>query len=140
MPNSVLVTTRQIIEHSAVVLTARVRKVSTGAPVVPADVASAHLRVYDVTANPPELVTPTGGGGGYAGTNLTVASVFLSALATDYLAEDDTGYNFKHELHGSHFPTGGRKYQVEVKVTPASGGGDPYYMLWQFPTVPVYSE
>jgi hypothetical protein len=127
MPSTVTVTRGQCIERSAVVLLARILK-ADGSLAVHADVTAALLKVFDAKAG--TLVTPTGGGGGYAGTALTVASVFNDAPTSD------PRWDFTDPP--SFFPVGGVTYQAEVKFTPASG--DPFYVLWQLATTKIYSE
>ena len=61
-------------------------------------------------------------------TSLTIANVVFDTYQTGGVwvddngdPEDTTGYNFKHTLPGSVFPTAGQVLQVEHVFTPASG-------------------
>lgn len=130
MPTTELVTKGKIIENSAVILTSRLINANTGSPIVPANVSSINLEVWDTTsADGTEVGTAV---------DLDPADVILPSLNTGYLSDDPTGYNLRIDLSGDNFPDGGKVYRVEVKVTPTTG--DPWYRLWELTTLNVYSE
>jgi hypothetical protein len=134
-----LVNKGRTIENSATTILARSVK-PDGSPRLPADVTALTLRVYENKTG--TLVVPEGEDEEtYEGTDLTVADVILDPVVTaddDVRWTDDEGYNVRLDLHGSHFPEGGKVYQVELKVTPATG--DPGYLLWQITTENIWSE
>jgi hypothetical protein len=87
-----------------------------------ADIASLTYSVYlldDDDADARNAVT------GHAAAALTPADVLFDVLQTDALwTADDAGYNFRHLLDVSAhaaFPTAGRRYLVEYRLTPAAG-------------------
>ena len=68
-------------------------------------------------------------------TSLTVASVVFDSYQTGGVwvdkngdAIDATGYNFKHTLAGSLFPTAGQVLRLEHVYTPASGNAFTFAM------------
>ena len=136
----VLVTKAKVIENSAVILTAKVKDPVTGTMLIPADVTSMLLRVYEVpTSGTPTLIVPAGESEPYTGTALTVADVVLDPPDTGPLANGDAeGINVRLALDGSHLPDGDKTYRAEVKVTPAAG--DAFYLLWELKTLAVHSE
>lgn len=68
-------------------------------------------------------VTAKSSGASVATPTVTVADSVFDTLQDDALWEDvdDVGYNFKHDLPATAFPTGGETYIVEYKFTPVSG-------------------
>lgn len=129
-----LVTKAKTISASATVLLARIVG-ADGAPIVQADISSILMKVFDTSTSPPTLVN-TGG------TSLVVADVISNTLQTDptgLLWTDATGYNFSHELNGHTYTPGDSiTYRVELKFTPTTG--EPFYVLFELTTIPVYSE
>jgi hypothetical protein len=129
----------ETIEDSATTLLGRLPR-TNGTAAVPADVAALRLKVYENKAG--TLIVPEGEDAEtYDGTDLTVATVILDPpvpSTADVRWTEDDPYNVKIDLHGSHFPEGGKTYQVEVRVTPTVG--DPSYLLWQVKTTNIWSE
>ena len=87
-----------------------------------ADVSSAQYTVYlldDDDADGRTAVT------GHTNVALTPADVIFDSLQTDALwTADTTGYNFRHVLDISQnqaFAIAGRRYLVEVELTPPTG-------------------
>jgi hypothetical protein len=76
-----------------------------------ADLSALSVKVFDTSSEAVETYTAT----------LTISSVVFDTLQTDW-DEDSTGYNFRAELPTTAFPTGGRNYQAEVKITTSGGG------------------
>jgi hypothetical protein len=69
----------------------------------------------------------------------------FDTLQTDLRwTSDDIGYNFLLVVPGSYFPTGGRVYRVEVKLTPFideyGDDGEPRYLLWDLYADNIFSE
>jgi hypothetical protein len=74
------------------------------------------------------------------GTTLTPSpsSVIFTTLQTNAIwTQDATGYNFLVVIAGTYFPVGGTTYRVEVTITPV--GGNPFKVLWDLPTIEVFS-
>ena len=134
-----LVNKGQTIEDSATTLLARLLK-PDGSAYGTADVTALVLRVFDNATG--TLVVPAGEDAEtYDGTDLTVADVILDAPVgkdDDIRWTDADPYTVRLDLHGSHFPEGGKTYQVEVKVTQAAG--DPAFLVWQIKTLNIFSE
>jgi len=60
-------------------------------------------------------------------TALTVSSVIFNTLQTDgRWTEDNTGYNFRHDVASTILTDPTRKYEIEYKFTPVSGS--PFYL------------
>ena len=62
---------------------------------------------------------------GHTAVALVVADTIFDTLQTDAIwTEDDTGYNFKHEIDISEneaFAIAGREYLIEFSLTPGTG-------------------
>ncbi len=80
-----------------------------------ADIATITCKIFDLDSATPdtEISTPT----------VTVATEVLDTVVTAQTiwTEDTVGYNFLHDLAGSEFPTGERRYRVEYTVTLTGG-------------------
>jgi len=76
-----------------------------------ADLTSITCKVFDRSSSTPDtaIATPTA----------TVSSVILDTPVTDGLIWDldEVGYNFRCDLSGTNFPTGGHKYLMEFYFT-----------------------
>ena len=103
-----------VIEDSAAQVLARV--LADGVAVVQADISAISYSVFDHSALGDPVV------GGHDGVALTVADVVFDTLQTDARwTKDATGYNFRHAIAGTAFPTGGHRYRIEYTFTPISG-------------------
>jgi len=76
--------------------------------------------------------------------NVITGSVTIATSVFDTLQDDDrwpdtepTGYNFRHALPATAFPTGGHEYQVEYKVTPDSG--EVFYIVCEVEALHTYT-
>lgn len=75
---------------------------------------SITAKVFDLYSDTPTTAVVS--------TTLTVSAVIFDALQTDARwTLDTTGFNFLHAIPATYFPTGGHLYQVEYKITPATG-------------------
>jgi hypothetical protein len=77
------------------------------------DVSAISCSVYDVTSSPATLVgSPT----------ITAAAV-LNVLTADneWGGLDTTGCNFRFQVAGSYFATGGRQYRIVFSITTTGG-------------------
>ena len=108
-------------KNSSITLLARVVG-DDGQAITPTDVDSASYSVYllnDDDADDRTAIT------GHSGVALTPADVVFDSLQTDSLwTADSIGYNFRHVLDVSQNPAfaiAGRRYLVEVELTPPSG-------------------
>ena len=76
-----------------------------------ADLSTITCAVFDLDSATPTVatVTPT----------VTISSAIQDTPVTDgkIWDLDDVGYNFKHGLASTVFPTGGNRYRVEYKIT-----------------------
>lgn len=85
-----------------------------GARAVQADVSSITYLVNDVTSGTPVSVITS--------TAVTVGTSIFDSLQTPAAwTKDDTGYNFRHALPVTAFPTAGHVYSVEYTFTPTAG-------------------
>lgn len=101
---------------------------SDGTNLVQADVSSITCTVTDITGMPAAVITPS----------IVVSVSVFDTLQTDSLwSKDSTGYNFRHAMPATAFPTGGNVYRVEYKFTPASGAV--FYVVFEVTAVGVYS-
>jgi hypothetical protein len=76
-----------------------------------ADLSALSVKVFDVSGEAAETYSAT----------LTISSVVFDTLQTSW-GEDSTGYNFLAEIPTTAFPSGGKNYQAEVKITTTGGG------------------
>ena len=83
-----------------------------GSNITQASITSIAYLVYDTTSSA-QVITGS----------VTVATSVFDTLQDDDRWPDSeaTGYNFRHALPATAFPTGGHEYQVEYKFTPSSG-------------------
>jgi hypothetical protein len=81
-----------------------------------ADLTSITCKVFDLSSSTPDtpITTPT----------VTIADAIKDPPVTSATlwTEDDTGYNFLHDLAASNFPTGDHRYLVEYTFTLTGGG------------------
>jgi len=110
-----------VFKNGAAVLLARVVG-DDGSAVVQADISSGAYSVYllsDAQADQRTAVS------GHQDVALVIADVIFDAMQTDSIwTVDATGYNFRLALDVSAnqaFAVAGRRYLVEVRLTPASG-------------------
>lgn len=114
---SVFVVKGEGLEDSPATILGRIRG-NNGAVATQASFNAISYTVFNETSATPDNSTGNG--------NCTVATVVFDTLQTDAIwASDSTGYNFKHELAGTNFPTGNNLYRIEYTFTP-SGGGNAY--------------
>lgn len=119
-----------IIENSAVIILARVRK-ADGEYLTRAATSSLTCKVFDLDGETPDTAVAT--------PSLVIADTIFDTLQIDSRwAKDGTGFNFSAGLAGTCFPSGGHTYQVEVKVTTTEG--DPFYIVAQLGTENIRSE
>ena len=95
-----------------------------------ADVSTITCKVFDLDGTDP--TTPT------REPAVTVSSAILDTPVTDGedWDEDDTGYNFQHDLLSTDFPTGERRYRVEYKFT-LTGSGAVFHGSFQGTARPI---
>lgn len=118
---SALLTTGNIWEDSGPRLMARVVN-TDGSAMLQSSVSSITYAVFDLSVGQPPDSVATG--------TLTISSVVFDTYQTDARwTKDTTGYNFGWNAPASSFPKGGRKYQVEIKVTPTSG--EIFYLVYK---------
>lgn len=111
MPNPVIPTHFLVMEDGGAQTMARVLA-NDATNAQQADISSITYKVFDIDNSNTETATGT----------LTVSDVIFDTLQTDARwSVDTTGYNFRHEVPATAFPTGGNRYQIEYKCTPASG-------------------
>ena len=68
---------------------------------------------------------------------VVIATSVFDTLQTDARwTADSTGYNFRHTLAGSTFPTGGRTYMVQYKFTET--GGSIAYLQFSIKTLEIF--
>ena len=104
------------VEDSSVTVRARLEN-ADGELYVAADIASIVYSVFDLTLG-------TVVSGHNAAAISPVSGVFVTpATSADNPAvwNGKHSYNFKHTISGTAFPLGGRQYQIEYTLTPASG-------------------
>ena len=102
-----------VIEDGAACFLARILG-NDATPVIQAAVQSISVKVFDVDATDPDTAVYSA--------NLTVSTAIYDTLQTDdRWTEDDTGYNFRHDMPASAFQTGDHNYRVEYKFTPTLG-------------------
>lgn len=93
-----------------------------GANIVRADLSAIHYTVYLLDDQNPDDRAPVAN---HADVALTISQVVFDALQLDALwTIDEIGYNFRHTLDVSPypaFPTAGRRYLVEYRLTPMAG-------------------
>lgn len=87
-------------------------------------------------------ITYTVHNGGTQTTNgtISIATAVFDALQGVAYADarwdvDAIGYNFRFEFPATAFPSPGKDYQAEIKITPVSG--EPFHVLWQGACEPV---
>lgn len=92
---------------------------NAGTNITQAGITSIACRVYDLDNSNALVASPA----------VVVASVVFDALQTaaPWVA-DTTGYNVKFAVPAASFPTGGRRYRIELTFTPVSSG-DPFYVI-----------
>lgn len=93
-----------------------------GLPLTPAGVTTVRYSVYLLGPGDPFLRTPVAG---HQDAALGPGDVLFSTLQNDALWDvDGEGYNFRHTVDVSQqpaFPTPGRHYLVEYRLTPVAG-------------------
>lgn len=105
----------QVVEDSG--CTCLGRLLLNGSNATQAGISSITYSVFDLSSR-----TPTTPITGHDAAALTVSQVIFDTLQTDgRWSEDSTGYNFRHEVAATAFPTGGHRYRIEYRITPASG-------------------
>lgn len=115
---------QDVLENSPVVLMGSIRA-PNGLVVLQSDIASATLKVFDVSRDASD---PSGYVGTQVGStiNLTpISSVFyntpVNSTTDARWTNDDEGYNFLYVLDGSYITAGTKNYAVEVRITPTTG-------------------
>ncbi len=96
-----------------------------------ADISTITCKIFDLDSATPDtaISTPT----------VTVSTNVLDTVITAQTiwTRDTTGYNFLHDLAGSEFPTGERRYRVEYTVTLT--GGAVFHGSYLGPAKPIRS-
>jgi hypothetical protein len=92
-----------------------------GSAIEQSEVTSITCAVTNITTGSPvSVITPS----------ITVSDVIFDTLQTTALwTKDSTGFNFKHALPATAFPTGNNVYRVEYKFTPTAGAV--FYVVFQ---------
>lgn len=91
-----------------------------------ADTSTVSVAVFDLQSSTPDTVTYSA--------SLTVSAVIFDTLQTDWDV-DSVGYNFKHTIPTTAFPTGGHVHRAEYKIT--TTGGTVMWARYEGPAVPV---
>ena len=107
-----LIAAGSVFQNSGALFLARVRS-SSGSYVTQATLSTITCRVSNMTTGVAvTVISPT----------ITISTSVFDALQTDaYWTQDTTGYNFKHAMPATAFPTANNVYRVEYKFTPTSG-------------------
>lgn len=100
-------------EDSGAAVRATVRDINTGSYITQAAISNVDLAVFDLSADDPTVEIYSEA--------LTVSSVVYDTLQTDGVWTYSIGYNFKHIISSTAFPTGSHVYVLEYVFTPASG-------------------
>ena len=100
-----------IIENNSSVLIARVRRAGNGGYLTQSTTTSISVKSYKQ------------GDGSLVHTSTPViADVVFNTLQTGSEWQvDETGYNLRIPLSGSHFPDGQVSYQLELEIVPTDG-------------------
>lgn len=96
-----------------------------------ADIASITFKVFDLSA--PDTVVNSG--------TVSIGTCVFDTLQTntdDSIWKFSQGFNFRHDLGPENFPTGGRVYTVEYKIT--TTGGAVGWAVYKGPAVSVLSS
>jgi len=88
-----------------------------GALIKQIDITSINCRVFDADAN--RALT--------ADLDPAVADTVYNAAQNDASWPYDDGYNFRHLLPATAFPTGGHKYRVEYLFDPAAAAEENFH-------------
>lgn len=114
-----------------------------GAVAVQADITSIGVRVFKYDS----IEDATSEANGVeVGTELTFlsAAVVFNTLQTGGMwpaSKDNLGYNLAVTVPASRFPTGGKYYRVEQKVTRSAVGADPFFLPpWIVRALPIASS
>lgn len=106
---STQIVSASVWEDATAVMLARVVG-SDADNVAQADISSIACKVFDAAGT--QIINPS----------ITVSSVIYDTLQTgDEWTVDATGYNFRHALPTTAFPTGGAIYTVEYVFTATDG-------------------
>jgi len=116
-------------EDSSLTVMARIQG-EDAANITQATIGSIAAKVFDLNDNNAQVGSTI---------NLTVSSVVFDTLQTDARwTKDAVGYNFRHTVPASYFPTGDHVYRVEYKFSPSSG--DPFFFVVEHTAVNVLSS
>lgn len=130
-----IITGAAVVAKSGVTLMARIVG-WTAEPITRATLSTIDYAVKNLDDADIAVVTGT----------LTIASVIYDDLQTDARWTKDSeelpgpdgrwGYNFLTTLAATIFPTGGERYQADVRMTPVTG--EPFVVPYQFRPIAVY--
>jgi hypothetical protein len=126
--------TETVFEQTGgIALMGRGLSVSTGEYFQQADFETINLKIFDM-ADPG---TPVNGDDGE---DLVIADVIFNTLQTsdDRWDLDSTGFNFLYETKATDLPSGGRKFRFEFEFTPADDATDPFFGVFEVPTLSLY--
>jgi hypothetical protein len=117
----------QVVENSPVVVLGRFLD-ADALPIQQSATSAVDVRVFDTVTG-----TETGA------YNFAPEDAISDTLRTDRgWNEDMEGWNLACQISGAAFPTGGRTYQIEVKVTPTEG--EAAYGVWIAQATDIFSE
>lgn len=114
----------RVIANSGATLMARLRR-NDGTTLVPADVNSVAIKVYDDTGK----LTATLPGSAY--------TIFSSLQVDARWVIDSIGYQFAVNVPGTAWTKGNVTYRVEAAITPAVG--NLFFVLWDCDTTLTYN-
>lgn len=119
-----------VVEDGGATFLARVNG-NTGVAITQALLSSITVKVFDLDSTTPDTSI-------YSAT-VSISSCVFDTLQTDAIWTEDTdGYNFKHAMPASAFPTGGHNYRIEYLFTPTSG--EVFWVLFEVLAIGVITS
>lgn len=124
--------TQTVFEDSSLILFGR-GKSPGGSYFQQSDFSSIKLKVFDSEDPSAPILSEI---------TLTISAVIFNSLQTadSRWTADSTGYNFRYIVPASHLPAGGKRYRFEFKFTPQDTTYDPFYAVFEVPTLGLYGS